>query len=148
MRKGYKVNKNNTETHKQCPQCKEVLARSNFHISRSEHDGFSTYCKKCSVVKDASAYQKQKDKLQLKRLELKKKCVDLLGGKCSRCGYDEFLAGLDFHHINGKDLNVATLIARSARNTDSQLNRLFNEVEKCILLCRNCHNAYHAKQWN
>ena len=51
MRKGYKVNKNNTETHKQCPQCKEVLARSNFHISRSEHDGFSTYCKKCSVVK-------------------------------------------------------------------------------------------------
>lgn len=148
MRRGRKGNPNNTETHKQCPQCKEVLLRENFHISRSEHDGFSAYCKKCSVLRDAIAYQKLKDKLRDSRYTLKQECVNLLGGKCSRCGYSEFLAGLDFHHLSDKDIDVAKLIARSARGTQYQLEKLFNEIEKCILLCRNCHSAYHANQWN
>lgn len=148
MNKGKKVNPNNTETHKQCPQCKEILLRNEYHKDKKSYDGNSTYCKKCSVTRDATAYTKVKERLTQKRRELKIQCLSLLGGKCSRCGYNEFISGLDFHHLRDKSFNIATLIARSARLSESQKTLLFEEVSKCTLLCRNCHNAYHAGEWN
>jgi hypothetical protein len=54
---------------------------------------------------------------------------------CSICGYNECDAALDFHHVNPKDkifqINLTTM-----RTKDE---KIFNELNKCILLCSNCH---------
>jgi hypothetical protein len=58
---------------------------------------------------------------------------------CSRCGFADYRA-LDFHHLNPleKDFAVADLISRGA-----SLNKIKKEIEKCVILCANCHRIEH-----
>ena len=78
--------------------------------------------------------QKQREK----RVELKTKGVEFLGGKCKNCGYDKCIASLDFHHINPleKDKNFL-------RKCDMTWDIMKEKIKNCILLCANCHREYH-----
>jgi len=88
-------------------------------------------CKKCAV----EAVQKRRDNLKIMSIEYK-------GGKCSICGYDKYVGALDFHHMNPeeKDFSIADKgYTRSWENTKI-------ELDKCILLCANCHREIHSKE--
>jgi hypothetical protein len=62
----------------------------------------------------------------------------MLGGTCNRCGYDEHWAALEFHHCKGdKDFTIANV-----GNKCWELIKL--ELEKCELLCSNCHRIEHS----
>lgn len=37
---------------------------------------------------------------------MKKRAVELKGGKCERCGYDKCLDALEFHHINPEEKEI------------------------------------------
>ena len=73
-----------------------------------------------------------------RRFALKVKIVDYLGGKCVDCGYSGCLAALHVHHIDstGKDFNLSSAHARSWASIQA-------ELQKCVLLCANCHAARH-----
>lgn len=45
---------------------------------------------------------------------------------------------LDFHHLDPsqKEFNIG-------ERSKHGLKRIWNEMEKCILLCRNCHSDFH-----
>lgn len=59
---------------------------------------------------------------------------------CTQCGYNKCLAALDFHH-----LDPATKERRvTARMWKSGLG--FNEINKCILVCKNCHMEIHEEE--
>jgi hypothetical protein len=79
------------------------------------------------------------------RLERKLKAIELFGGKCMICGFDECLAALDFHHEkeerNGKNENC---IANLLRGT--KWEKIEKELKKCILVCANCHRRIHWEQ--
>lgn len=70
--------------------------------------------------------------------EKRQYAVAKLGGKCIHCGFDKWLSSLDIHHLNPevKDSKFAQMRGWS-------LTRIDKEIEKCVLLCRNCHAAYH-----
>lgn len=142
-----RYNPNNTDTHKQCADCKRVLPRTEFHNAKSKHDGLIPYCKDCSAIRNAELYQRSKQRITERRKALKDECITSLGGKCSRCGYCEFSSGLDFHHLGNKEDEIAVLITKAAAGNGKQYSLLMAEVSKCILLCRNCHSAYHAGEW-
>ena len=76
-----------------------------------------------------------------RRFERKKKFVLSKGGCCSKCGYDKSLRALTFHHREPekKEFN---LTARELGMMSEA--RLLNEVNKCDLLCANCHMEEHA----
>ena len=74
-----------------------------------------------------------------RRRERKKKLVGLKGGQCERCGYDECIASLDFHHENPSNKKAGV----SELNLLSRWETLVEEVKKCNLLCKNCHNRHH-----
>lgn len=143
-----RYNPNNTETHRQCAVCERVLLRTEYHTSNSTHDGLFPYCKECTARKNAEAYQRNQAKIASRRKALKQECVDTLGGKCSRCGYNEFVSGLDFHHTGVKEGELAQLITKAATGNGKQHEILMTEVSRCILLCRNCHSAFHAGEWS
>jgi hypothetical protein len=83
------------------------------------------------------------------RSELKQQLVQQLGGKCTRCGYDEFIAALDFHHIqDDKESTVANLLLAAVVYKKASMEAVLAEAQKCILLCANCHRRFHALAWN
>lgn len=60
------------------------------------------------------------------------------GGQCLRCGYKKCLAGLDFHHPDPstKDPKFHSKLHWSAE-------RIKRELDKCWLVCKNCHAEIH-----
>lgn len=63
--------------------------------------------------------------------------VEYKGGKCCKCGYNKCIRALQFHHLdpNEKDFGIGGLSV--------SLERLKKEVDKCILVCSNCHAEIH-----
>ena len=57
---------------------------------------------------------------------------------CNKCGYKEYACALDFHHLHSKNENVARL-SKSCHSLES----LTEEMNKCIVLCANCHIVQH-----
>jgi hypothetical protein len=71
------------------------------------------------------------------RQELKQRMIAYKGGRCQRCGYSSCSRALSFHHITGdKRFNFAGSHTRS-------WSSLRAELDKCILLCLNCHAEEH-----
>jgi len=59
---------------------------------------------------------------------------------CQSCGYNEHAAALDLHHVGGtKTDNIATMITRCFN-----IDRIWEEVGKCEVLCANCHRVHHS----
>lgn len=75
-----------------------------------------------------------------KRRERKQVLVDMSGGGCERCGYDNCLSSLTFHH---KDESTKKFSISNRLLND--IDTLKGEVDKCILLCRNCHGEIHCE---
>lgn len=74
------------------------------------------------------------------RKQNKKKAVEYKGGKCERCGYNKCISALDFHHLNPKKKNFAP-----SENIGVAWDKLKSEIDKCILICANCHRETHFK---
>lgn len=66
--------------------------------------------------------------------------VEYKGNKCQCCGYNNCLDALEFHHLNPneKDFNI------SDRDLTYDWEKIKNELDKCILVCANCHREIHA----
>lgn len=72
-----------------------------------------------------------------RRALLRAQAVNYKGGKCQICSYDRSLAAFDFHHVDPleKDFSI------SSRMTSWDVIR--KELDKCVLLCANCHREVH-----
>lgn len=76
--------------------------------------------------------------LKVKREKLKLKAVAYLGNECQECGYKKCRQALHFHHLRDKHRSISQMITRSYA-----WNRIQSELDKCILLCSNCHAEIH-----
>ena len=91
------------------------------------------YCYEC-VPEYSTATGNQMRKV------IKKWALDYKGNKCEICGYSKCSEALDFHHINPqeKDFNF------SDRDVALDWEMIKKELDKCILVCSNCHREIHA----
>lgn len=90
-------------------------------------------CKSCQALRN--------ERLNGLYRDLKKRCVELLGGKCLDCNLvTEYYAAYDFHHPdpNVKEGNPAMAFGRKP-------DAMLKEITKCVLLCATCHRIRHAK---
>lgn len=71
---------------------------------------------------------------------IKQEFVDKKGGCCEKCGYFNCLAALTFHHFD-ESTKEYTLDVSSIQRYKKEL--LEKELEKCQLLCFNCHMEIH-----
>lgn len=97
----------------------------------SDGGGPRPRCRKCLVI----AVQKRRDKLKIMAVKYK-------GGACSICGYNKYVGAIDFHHINPeeKDFNF------SSGGYTRSWEKIKIELDKCVLLCANCHREVHSKK--
>ena len=77
------------------------------------------------------------------RAKKKRLLVDYKGGKCEHCGFQcDVMSVYDFHH---KDPSVKDFGISSSSGNGKSLEKAKQEVDKCLLLCRNCHAIEHHR---
>lgn len=71
------------------------------------------------------------------RKRVKQKLIEYKGGQCEICGYTRCNRALQFHHKNPekKDFHIS--------GKSHSFDKLKEEVDKCILVCSNCHSEIH-----
>ena len=76
-----------------------------------------------------------------RRKKIRKMALEYKGDKCERCGYTQCMEALEFHHTisSEKDFSV------SSKGYTRSWKRVKEELDKCILLCANCHREIHAQ---
>lgn len=72
---------------------------------------------------------------------LKLDMIKYKGGKCQSCGYDKYYGALTFHHLNPTQKRYEW---KQMKFIHRKLIR--KELDKCVLLCNNCHAEEHAPQ--
>jgi hypothetical protein len=114
-----------------------MIKESNCIICGTALEGKQTmFCSITCKNKHHQSYAAQKGRGLARKLEL----VKSAGGHCSICGYDRNLAALAFHHIDSEEKDFK-LDMRSLSNRT--LNSVLTELDKCILVCHNCHAELH-----
>ena len=73
------------------------------------------------------------------RTRLKDRAVYVMGDKCQCCGYNKTNSALEFHHLDPsqKDFSIST-------NSNRSWKSVRNELQKCVLVCANCHREIHC----
>ena len=84
---------------------------------------------------------KNKFHVKLKRKRIKEQAVEYLGGECQCCGYNKCIEALEFHHKNPEEKEFAISVTGNTRSWD----KVKNELDKCMLLCSNCHREEHER---
>lgn len=77
--------------------------------------------------------------VQKRRLKLKKMALEYKGGCCSICGYNKCDAALEFHHLDPSEKDFGI----SAKGHTKSFDKIKVELDKCILVCSNCHQEIH-----
>lgn len=103
------------------------------------------YCKKWredNKKKIKEEYQQDKNGIKTKKILRNKKNIlfyleKKLQLKCSRCE-ENHISCLEFHHLdhNLKEYTISNIIK-------SSLKKALKEIDKCIVLCSNCHRKEH-----
>jgi len=95
------------------------------------------------MAKDKRKYSDRAEYLKKavakRRKQIRQMAIDYKGSQCAICGYKECVQALEFHHINkdGKDFGI------SAKGYTRSWDEVRKELDKCILLCANCHREVH-----
>lgn len=116
------------EKFKTCPKCnlKLELNEKNFYINKKIQRLYN-WCKKCN----------HKDTIDRQRKN-KRLAVEYMGGKCQICGYNKCFGALEFHHKNPEEKSFSISKIKSIKFESQK-----QELDKCILLCSNCHKETH-----
>lgn len=102
-------------------------------------------CLNCGTVLRGrkTKYCSNNCKLTVFRRVVKEKAVAYKGGKCERCNYSTCMSALAFHHVDGtkKTFGIA------GQGITRSWQKIKEELDKCMLLCHNCHAEYHSGLW-
>lgn len=76
-----------------------------------------------------------------KKKEIRKYIENIRSSEsCKKCGENTDCC-LDFHHVNPEDKKFEIAVAAAKGVSLKTLNA---ELDKCIILCANCHRKLHA----
>ena len=114
---------------KKCTKCGKILPITDFNWRDKTKGTRRADCKYCHSQYMKDAYAKKQKEIQNLKSQY----------KCAKCGDNRGYV-LDFHHIDPsqKDVEVSRMISNNYR-----LDKVYNEIQKCICLCANCHREFH-----
>ena len=122
---------------KVCTKCLKEKDKSEFSKSVSRKDGYNYKCKMCHKEYRETHYQKNRqkyiEKSKRKRKEYRQEFLEFIKTKsCIDCGNSDWRV-LEFDHIHNKEYNI------SAKKSQITLKSLMKEIDKCDIVCANCH---------
>ena len=132
-----------------CTKCKRELPIENFRWKNKANNKRHSQCKECQSKQEKQHYKesltRKKSVISTQQNMLERNTAFLNEIKscgCAKCG-DKRLYVLDFHHKD-KALKDGTI---NHFRKSASLENLKNEVDKCIVLCANCHREFHYLEY-
>lgn len=129
---------------KKCKKCDTVRPKTDFAIDNRTNDKLAACCKFCHKEWGKKHYQLNKEKVGARLIAKRKRVKEYVNNLkrktgCQNCSENEPVC-LDYHHIDPKNkIERVSYIVSSSTSFD----RINREIEKCILLCSNCHRKLH-----
>jgi hypothetical protein len=80
--------------------------------------------------------------VHLWRKRTKEKCIEYKGGSCSICGYSKCADAMEFHHVDSSEKEFGI----GGKGVSRSWDRIKVELDKCVLLCANCHREVHYNE--
>jgi hypothetical protein len=117
-----------------CPKCNQTKTAKDFYTRPARNGKKFSYCKDCN-----------KQNVIDRKRQFKLKCLEYKSSQCSKCGYNKCPAALEFHHL---DPSTKDFTPSHYGNTswDKNKDKVMKELNKCIVLCANCHREEHFNQ--
>ena len=133
---------------KKCNKCTILKPLNEFYKDNMLRGNRKGYCISCARARRKQRYDDGRVKLllQLKRhaRKNKRKAIEYKGGRCVDCvkqGRDGIFTecAYCFHHTDPteKEYSIAALMSRKTWKS------ITDELDKCVLLCLNCHSIRH-----
>lgn len=128
-----------------CTKCGQEKPLTEFNFKNKAKQKRQSQCKECQRARERELYntsykEKNKDKYNKNRKVRREKMRDIINDAkqqgCIICGESDICC-LDFHHIRDKEFDIST-------GTEVSADRLIAEIDKCVVLCANCHRKLHA----
>jgi hypothetical protein len=127
-----------------CSKCKETCNISKFAFVNKEANKRHCQCNSCRKATAKTSYNKRQQfvisKVVLRNALVKQQFKEYKNTLyCTVCGESETIC-LDFHHLDPtqKEGTISSMIAAIGKK------RLDEEIEKCVVVCSNCHRKIHA----
>lgn len=114
--------------YKICSKCGQKKSLSDFHKNGFDNQGnqkYRGYCKDCANKRERDRYREKKDFINSQKT------------KCEKCGETRVYV-LDFHHRDKKEKDFTI-----GKLNKGSLEILQQEIDKCSVLCANCHREFH-----
>lgn len=156
---------------KVCTKCLQSKPISEFHKDARLKTGRMARCKDCTSEYKRSYYassqgqavvkayiERNREKRSKYSKEYSQKFRDsqfknqrklefclYKGGCCSECGFvatEETIAAFDFHHLDPSEKEYTPSDMLMLKK-----EKVFQELDKCVLLCSNCHRILHHRQY-
>lgn len=77
--------------------------------------------------------------VQRRRNKIKEMAIEYKGEECNICGYKRCKSALEFHHLDPSKKDFAI----SAKGYTRSWETVKAELNKCIMVCANCHREIH-----
>ena len=130
-----------------CSKCKESKELEDFNLHKTKKDGHQDYCRTCDNERKRYYYKNN----VIKFLGYNKKSISrnrefVLNYKkthnCVDCGMSDYRC-MDFHHL---DPNMKLANISDIKMFSNSMKKLKEEIDKCVILCANCHRIRHHKK--
>lgn len=117
-----------------CCVCQLELNEENAYkkYDKKRNASLMNYCKKCFSKYTVERY-----------ISRKLQAIEYMGGKCKECGYNKCYSALEFHH-----LDPTIKEGEWSQMRKWKWERVILELDKCILVCANCHREIHSEMVN
>lgn len=134
---------------KYCSFCKTEKSENEFSLNKTKKDKLNSFCKTCMSEYKKRHYEANKiniiKKVTRRKNEIKAWVKNYKKNlKCEKCN-ENHPAVLQFHHLENqiKENNISNLMCSGV-----SIRKIKEEINKCIVVCANCHFKIHYEQQN
>lgn len=133
-----------------CAKCGESKNHLQFRVRCKVNNWLDCYCIPCRSQYFKEYYGKRRDKYRVmvnatkeQRKKIRYDAVNAIKRKpCMDCGGTFPEICMDFDHRSDKILPISRMITLCR-----SMERILKEIEKCDLVCSNCHRIRTAQRW-
>lgn len=125
-----------------CNKCHKEKPEEEFPFKNKALNKRSSICKECQWEYKLAHYYSNKEAHYERNKKTEQRISQYIDNykrthPCSICG-ESAIECLDFHHLRDKEVEVAKLRRKGS------LKKVIEEIDKCVVLCANCHRKVHA----